>query len=86
MATAAEPSLGLPTHPDSQPLKRLNSVEHGSDCLTCGEPARADYRRDQHTDSRNFNDTITTSTSVGVSHSRAGLGPLISIAQDRVYP
>jgi hypothetical protein len=44
-------------HPDSQPLKRLNSVEHGSDCLTCGEPARADYRRDQHTDSRNFNDT-----------------------------
>ena len=47
-------SLALPS---SQPLKRLNSIEHDSDRLTCGEPARAEYRRNQHTDSRSFNDT-----------------------------
>ena len=43
--------------PSSQPLKRLNSIEYDSDRLTCGEPARAEYRRNQHTDSRSFNDT-----------------------------
>jgi len=47
-------SLALPSN---QPLKRLNSIEHDSDRLTCGEPARAEYRRNQHTDSRSFNDT-----------------------------